>query len=256
MYYLMNARDPKSGKAYSLQELRDDSRGFVMAGSDTTAIVIAASIFYFLQKPDILNKVLEEVRGNFSSVGEITGVRSMKNLVFLRACVEETLRMSPPVTAPLPRKVQPGGMMFEGNYLPAGTEVGTGAYAMHHNEEYYPDSFSYIPERWIVDPKATSGIQTKESVDTAREAFCAFSYGVRGCVGKNLAYLEIMLALSILLYQFDIRLPEDSAQREPCGGGSPTHHHWGRRRKGEYQLVDLFTADREGPMIEFRARND
>jgi hypothetical protein len=65
------------------------------------------------------------------------------------------------------------------------------------------------------------------------------------------AYLEIMLALSVLLFSYDIQLPD--VEKEPSGEGMSDDKHWGRRRVDEYQLVDQFLANRDGPMIQFRA---
>jgi len=79
----------------------------------------------------------------------------------------------------------------------------------------------------------------------------AFSLGPRGW---SIAYLDAMLALAMLLFLYDIRLPEDAGKREPSGEGRPNDKHWGRRRKDEYQLVEYFLSEREGPMVELKAR--
>src|SRR5271154_5290270 len=90
---------------------------------------------------------------------------------------------------------------------------------------------------------------TQESVAAARSAFCAFSLGTRGCVGRRLAYKELQLSLALILFSFDLRLAE--ADQEPT---SKAARHPMRWRKDEYQLFDRFLAERDGPMVEFRAR--
>jgi len=250
MHYLLNSKDPVTGKGLTTTELNSDSSLLISAGSDTLSITLSAALFYLLHYPDALAKVTDEVRSKFASVDMIRSGKTLNELVFLRACIDETLRLSPPVPSHLPREVLHGGLTIDGQYFPKGTVVGTAPYAIHHNDEYFPMPFTFQPERWIVDGKAVS----EASVATARAAFCPFSLGPRGCIGKGIAYVEATLALATLLFFFDIRVPEDAANREPTGEGNVNDKHWGRRRKNEYQLMEYFLSKREGPMVEFKAR--
>ena len=250
-HYLIHAKDPQTGKGFSDSELNADSSLLISAGADTTAITLSATLFYLLHNPVALTKLTAEIRTTFASTNQIRG-KPLNNLHYLRACVDEMLRLSPPVPSHLPREVLPGGLTIDEHYFPAGTVVGTSAYAIHHNEEYYPDPFAYQPERWIIDPQATddNDISSAERVATARAAFCPFSIGPRGCIGKKVAYTEVTLALGRLLFSYDIRLSPGSENR---GGGDPGHEHWGRRRVDEYQLEEYFLAFRDGPVAEFKS---
>lgn len=250
MHYLIHARDPQTGRGFTNTELNADSSLLISAGSDTTAITLAATLFYFLHFPATLQKATAEVRKAFKSVEEIRTSKSLSDLTYMRACIDEALRMAPPVPAHLPREVLPGGLTIDGAHLPAGTIVGTPIWSIHHNKEYYPEPFNYRPERWIIDEK--SGV-TADSVATARSAFTPFSLGSRGCIGKSVAYMELTLTLATLLLCFDMRLPEDAKRREPSGEGIPNHEHPERRRRDEYQLKEMFLVARDGPMVEFRA---
>ena len=70
----------------------------------------------------------------------------------------------------------------DGEWIPEDTVVGVPHYAIHHNAQYFPQPFDYKPERWTAgsDPTVTT-----ESVNTAQSAFCPFSVGPRGCIGKG-----------------------------------------------------------------------
>jgi cytochrome P450 len=125
--------------------------------------------------------------------------------------------------------------------------VGVCTYTIHHNEEYFPSPFSFRPERWIVS--SDTGV-CEANVTTAQAPFCPFSLGVRGCIGKNLAYMEMLTALARLFWQYDVR----GVEGDQTGEGTPDKE-WGRRsRRDEYQIKDYFVAERDGPMVEFRAR--
>lgn len=252
VHYLLHAKDSVTGKSLTTAELYSDSSTLISAGSDTVAITLSATIFYLLHYSEVLEKLATQIRSTFSSIDQIDG-KSVRSNVYLRACIDEALRLSPPVASLLPREVLPGGLIVDGHYFPPGTTVGTPTYAIQHNPEYYPDPFKYRPERWIVDEGA-GGIQSPDSVATARAAFCAFNVGRRGCVGKNIAYLELTVALAKLLYMYDLRIPEDAGKREPSAEGLPDHKNPERRRRDEYQFEDHFVAVRDGPMVELKRR--
>ncbi|OJD19071.1 hypothetical protein AJ78_00944 [Emergomyces pasteurianus Ep9510] len=251
-HYLLNAKDPQTGKGFSLAQLRAESSLLIAAGTDTVASTMSATLFYLLNNPSTLKKLTVDIRSAFSSPDQIDG-NSMSGIPYLRACVDEALRLSPPAPGHLPREVLASGLVIENDHIPPGTVVGASSYVIHHNPEYYPDPFKFRPERWIVD-EHSAGINSPDAVSTARAAFCAFSLGRRGCIGKNIAYIELGVALAKLIYKFDMRLPENRSEKQATGGGVPDHEIPERRRSDEYQLVDHFLVGRDGPWVEFRAR--
>jgi hypothetical protein len=97
---------------------------------------------------------------------------------------------------------------------------------------------------------------TKGDVDVAKAPFCAFSLRPRGFIDMPIACMEVTLTLAHLLWVYDMRLPEDVACREPSRDGRVHAKHWGLRRRDKYQLVQQLLAERDGPMVEFRARLD
>ncbi|KAJ9658831.1 hypothetical protein H2201_007612 [Coniosporium apollinis] len=244
MHHLLAAQDPKSGLKLTPAELLADSVLFISAGSDTVATAMAASFFYLTHNPSTLEKATAEVRRVFFSAADIHSGPALDSCVYLQGVMEESLRRTPPKPSHVPREVLPGGIVIDGHHIPAGYVVGVPAYSIHHSEDYYPDPWSFRPERWIVDEKA--GV-TPEAVALANRAFCPFSLGVRGCIGKNLAYLEYKLALAHVLWRYDFR----QAPGETLGEGSPDLEE-GRRRVDEFQMIDYIGVAREGPMVEFR----
>ena len=188
-----------------------------------------------------MEKLNDEVRSTFADVEHIHSGSALSSCHYLRACIDEALRLSPPVGALLPRVVLPGGATIDGHRFPAGVDVGSPIYAIHHNEAYHPDPFEFKPSRWL------SG--SNEDVVLARSAFCPFSLGPRGCAGKALAYAEITLILARILWLFDMSL----AGGARLGGGDPGATPM-RRRSNEYQLVDKFVGVGQGPLVAFRSR--
>jgi cytochrome P450 len=246
-HYLLRGRDPETGGAYSDSELAAETVLLISAGADTVSITIAACIFYLVHTPLVLQRLAGEIRAAFTSVEDICySGPTLSSLPYLRACLDETLRMTPPAPGHLPRKVMPGGATIDGVYYPAGTNVGVSTYAIHHSEESFLEPFSFRPERWIAG--SDTGV-SEESVTAAQAAFCPFSLGTRGCIGKGLAYMEMTTAVARLLWLYDVRGVEGDRTGEGAPGAG-----LGRQRQGEYQVQDFFVAERDGPMVEFRAR--
>ncbi len=64
-----------------------------------------------------MKKLTTEIRGAFRSEVEID-FASVSTLTYLLACLDEALRMYPPVPIGLPRVVPKGGATIAGNYVP------------------------------------------------------------------------------------------------------------------------------------------
>jgi cytochrome P450 len=130
-------------------------------------------------------------------------------------------------------------------------------YALHRNPAYFPAPRAFRPARWL--PAAAAAAAAKYPADgvddgalvRAREAFAPFSVGPRGCVGKGLAYVELSVTLARLLVAFDLRVAPGTHVGEAQGdleGGSGS--------AAEYQLKDTFTSVKDGPVLQFRRRED
>ena len=248
-HYLLNAKDPETGIALGDRELEAEAALLVAAGMDTSSTTLSALFFYLCRNPRVLAKLTSEIREAFSDVEEIKTGPKLSSLRYLRACIDEAMRMTPPVPGLLSRIVLPGGASIDGRQFNEKTVVGVSAYVIHHNETYYPKCFSYIPERWIEDSKEAPFPVTSESVEQAKSAFFSFSLGPRGCLGKNMAYMELLLAAGRLLWLYDLRATDATKM----SGGRPGKEK-GREREEEFQAWDVFVTKRQGPVIELKKR--
>lgn len=244
-HFIFQAVDPDTGKrAYSPRELWSEVGLLVGAGSDTTAVTLSSFFFYIVRNPTLYGKLVKEIRSTFNSAEEIVSGPKLSSCKYLRACIDETLRISPVVTSGLYRTVLPGGQNINGEFYPAGITVTTSGWSSGRSDEY-GDPNVYRPERWIVNEEA--GV-TAEDVARISTYMRPFSAGWSNCVGQNLAILEMLLIIARTLFRLDVR----AAPGSTLGEGNPDLG-WGRNRN-EYQLFDAFISLVDGPMVQFKTR--
>ncbi|EXK25420.1 hypothetical protein FOMG_17930 [Fusarium oxysporum f. sp. melonis 26406] len=124
-----------------------ESESLIIAGSETSPISLAAAFFYLTRYPHAQEKLAKEFEAAFSSVDGIKGGGALHYSQYLRAFIQETMRMSPPVPADLAPDGQQGGIVVDGRYIPEGMKVSTVSYCMHHKPDMYPEPFDFRPER-------------------------------------------------------------------------------------------------------------
>ena len=249
---LLNAKDPESGCALTHDELVSEAGLLIVAGTDTTITAISASIFYLLHNPTCLEALKSEIRGSFSELEEVRIGPQLETCQYLTACITEILRMSPPVGSLLPREVLDGGIVVDGERMPAGADLGVPHYALHHNEEYFHEPFRFRPERWDLRQAARArhlGDDTETDLALAQGAFATFGVGRTSCVGKHLAYQEIKLVLARMIWLYDMRLqPGSTLGVAKVASDRPSPE------AVEYRTLDRFVSMHDGPMVQFRAR--
>lgn len=221
---------------------------FCCIGTDTTSTALAATFFYLCHYPESYKKVATEVRSAFNFSSDIRLGSQLNECVYLRACIDEAMRMSPSAPGCLWRAAETEGVMVDNEYIPKGMEAGTCIYSIHHNPDIYPEPFSFRPERWLLNDESSAPFRGSAS---PQAAFTPFSIGSRSCIGKGLAYVELSLTMAKILWDFDFQLTEGAHAR--VGEGDP-RAEYGRHRVDEFQMYDHVTATKSGPYVQFRRR--
>lgn len=161
-------------------------------------------MYMLLSNPDAMDKLRQEVDTVLSPTEVVAPYDKVRHLPYLRACLDESLRMYPPSSFGLPRRTPAEGAPIMGEYIPGDTSVSISAYVAHRDEKIFPDPESYRPERWLGDAGA------KE----LQAAFISFSAGARGCIGRNISYLEQTVLLASVVHRYEFALPHPGWQPE------------------------------------------
>ncbi|TVY85564.1 Cytochrome P450 monooxygenase [Lachnellula suecica] len=231
-----------TGKKFNEVELKAEGSFLILAGSETTGITMSAIFFYLAHNSDIYKKLATEVRSVFSDVSEICSGEKLLSCSYLSACVTETLRICPPVPGTPWREVEGDGIKVDTEYIPAGCNVGTSMYAIHHNETYFPSAYIFDPERWLSS-------SSEEQRELAHSAFNPFSLGPRGCAGRSMALSELNLLVARTMFLYDFRLADGPLGA--VGRGAPEKGKL-RSRENEYQVFANITSYSDGPWIIFK----
>ena len=177
-----------------------------MAGSDTTATAIRATLLHVITNPVVLRKLRSEL-----SAAEITAEplehaapvisnTRARTLAYLQAVIKEGLRIHPPVSSLSVKEVPKSGDTFKGMHFPPGTKLGISMWALTRSAEVFgEDADEFRPERWIEARRAADEEEKRgdshEARDKLREMeFCVdlvFGHGKWGCLGKNIALMEL-----------------------------------------------------------------
>ncbi|KAH8757997.1 cytochrome P450, partial [Diaporthe sp. PMI_573] len=155
-------------------------------------------IFYLLSQPGILSRLTTELKGAFSEEREFSWVE-LEKIPYLKGVIMEGLRLSYGVSGRTPRIAQYEDLVYRGSakdtnkvdyIIPRGFAVGMSSAIMHHNEEVFPNSDVFLPERWSE--------QDQNRYTNLDRCLLSFSRGSRQCLGMNLAYCELYLGVAFL----------------------------------------------------------
>ena len=180
-----------SGKTLTDDEVIAQAFVFFIAGYETTAATLSYISYELALNQDIQNKLYEEIKTVQDEKGTID-YETLVKLPYLDAVIAESLRKYPPsirVNRITSQKYQLGNT---GITLDKGFNVSILAYAIHHNEEYYPSPEKFKPERFL-----------PENRDQIKPfTYLPFGSGPRNCVGMRFALLETKLALVNIITRF------------------------------------------------------
>ncbi|KAF2101263.1 cytochrome P450 monooxygenase [Rhizodiscina lignyota] len=194
--YQNSEKDEKA--MMSDEEIRLTFNILMIAGSETTATLLAGCTYLLQRNPKVLEKLNAEVRSAFESEDDITMVK-VNTLPYLLAVIEEALRLYPPVPVALSRVTPPEGTTICGYHVPGKVVVGIPQWAAGVSPEHFVDSHEFIPERFLPN-------KDEKFNDDRKAVLQPFSAGPRNCLGRNLAYAEMKLILARIIFNFDLQL--------------------------------------------------
>ena len=191
---LAHARD-EGGLSLNERELADEALTFLLAGHETTALVLQYVVYLLSRHADIAGEVRAEID---DVLGErAVSLADLERLPLLSATISEALRLYPPAPVFGREVVIP----FElGGYpIPKGAQLVTAPYALQRDARYFPEPERFRPKRFL----------DGSTKDLPRFAYFPFGGGPRICIGQHFAIMEAQLLLATLLQHVELAVPPD-----------------------------------------------
>ena len=176
----------------SLGELLAESSVMMNAGTDTTTAALTNSIYLIYRHPDVLRKLRAELDSATGHTAQ-PSYDALSSLPYLRACIEESLRLRPASSMGLPRVVPASGRVIAGQFVSAGVTVSVPTHTLLRDPVAFEQPETFKPERWINGDK-----------EAMAKAHFPFSTGPRACIGRNIAYFEQLLVVAALVKGWEV----------------------------------------------------
>ncbi len=164
----------------TVNRLFQEAQVIIGAGILTTGWSLTVASFHIINNPDVFRKLRAELVDALPDLTTPLDWQMLEQLPYLNGCVKEGIRLAYGVASRLPR-VSRKPLRYEDWTIPPGTPVSMTIVDMNHDEEVFPDSRSFVPERWMNNPR------TKNDSPLERY-FVGFGKGSRSCIG--LKYVE------------------------------------------------------------------
>jgi cytochrome P450 len=209
---LLDARD--KGSSLTDAEVRDQVLIFLLAGHETTSTALTYALHLLGRHPEAQRRVRAEV-ATVAGDGTVTAQHAAA-LPYTTMVLKETMRLYP--SAPLLGRQAVEDDQVCGYRIPAGADVVVAPWIVHRHPDFWDEPERFEPQRFIADREKARH----------RYAWFPFGGGPRGCIGQHFSMLESVIALAMLVREFDFAAPPGDPRHtnhitlRPVGG-VPSH---------------------------------
>jgi cytochrome P450 family 3 subfamily A len=176
------------------RELMSDVFIFLLAGHETSATTLQWMTYELAINPSVQKRAYEEIVSVIGTDGDIS-YEDYEKLSFVQACVNETLRLHPPVVG-VPKVARKDTTI--GSYkIPAGTDIILDIMGIHLDEKVWPEATKFKPERFIEQEKRHPC------------SLIPFSIGLRKCIGFRFSEIETLVIIAKLIQKYEFVIPSD-----------------------------------------------
>lgn len=155
----------------TLHRLVMEAQTMIGAAILTTGWSLTVASFHIINTPEILRNLRAELVSNIPDPNAELDWLQLERLPYLSACIREAIRLSYAVTARMPR-LSDSPVQYKEWTIPPRIPVSMTIVDINHDEEIYPDSHSFVPERWLNNPPPEKYVT-------------GFSRGTRSCLGQK-----------------------------------------------------------------------
>jgi cytochrome P450 len=185
---LLKARDPKSGRTMTDEEVMKNLITFITAGHETTSVALTWTLWLLAKDQQTQQRLFDETSAVVG--GGTIGPVQVDGLDFCRQVIQEAMRLFPP--APAISRFAKTATTLGDIQIAAGARVHIPIYALHRNTRLWQNPNAFDPDRFAPDLAKTY----------SRYAFMPFGGGLRICIGASFAMIEATAILATLIRAF------------------------------------------------------
>lgn len=189
---LIQAKD-EEGNSLSLEELKDQVLLLLFAGHETLTSAIASFCLLTAQHPDVLQRLREEQKQ--LNLSDSLTLEDIKKMTYLEQVIKEVMRVIPAVGGGFREVIET--FEFGGYSIPKGWTIQYQIAQTHKDSDIYAECDRFDPDRF-----------SPERAEDKQQSFgyIPFGGGLRECLGKEFARLEMRIFASMLLRQYEWEL--------------------------------------------------
>ncbi|PVH72215.1 cytochrome P450 [Cadophora sp. DSE1049] len=165
---------------------------FLVAGFGTTAMTIAGILQHLMRNPEIYKRLQEELATLSPDKKTRMTIYQVESLPYFEACIKEGIRVVCASPLRMPRVAPKQGYQFGKYQVPAGVTVSSSNYFRCYDENFFPEPFRFLPERWL-----------SENANSLNASWLPFSRGNRSCIGQQMSMIETKLFVAQFVRRFE-----------------------------------------------------
>ena len=140
----------------SVKRMVQEAQVIVSAAILTSSWAAAIASFHIINTPEIFKKLRAELVEAIPDPLTLLEWQHLEHLPYLTGCIKEGIRLAYGISSRMPRLARQD-LKYKDWLIPAGTPVSMTIVDMNHDEEVFPKSHEFIPERWLNNPTTKDG---------------------------------------------------------------------------------------------------
>ncbi|RYP08960.1 hypothetical protein DL764_001571 [Monosporascus ibericus] len=219
------------------------------SSADAYGMMVSGFLHYLCHYPYVYEKLAKEIRSMYMPGEDIAWNSKLESSVYLRAVINEVMRLLPPACGVHWRECERAGVTIGPERVPmtVGSDVGMSLFSLFRDGSLFREPVRFWPERWI------PGVLPEAEYSLAKKMFTPFLIGPRNCAGSHVAIMIASIAYAYIIVNYDFRLgPKQHTTSSHVWSNTPEQA--GAELELRFESHYSIAGWKSGPFIQFRAR--
>ncbi|XP_054288447.1 probable cytochrome P450 6a13 [Macrosteles quadrilineatus] len=193
------ARSSKK-EGMTVEEITAETFLFFAAGFETTSNTITFCLYELACNYKIQEKLHWEVEEVLERHNNEISYQALQEMTYMDQVINESMRRYPVFPVIFRHCTERYRVPDSNLVIEKDTKIIIPAYSLHHDPEYFPDPYTFDPERF-----SAKNCKTRHPF-----VFLPFGDGPRMCIGFRFGLMKVKTALATLLLDYEINITPDT----------------------------------------------